>query len=181
MNLSSMRYKTFVWPHNPEIYEIDFTRDIACHKVPFGAYILQNMGRTCRILRGSGEFVGENAYDDFKELANLFYDNTAGLLIHPLWQECYAYFAKLTLRQEPRADYVAYTFEFWERFEQYGQSTEAGYDSYGEPSTNYHVVKYGETFWSIAELYGGADYLRELNPSIKNTSAISVGDIIKIR
>lgn len=181
MILTPMRFKTFTWPHNPEIYNIDFTRDITAHKVPMGAYILQNMGRGCRVFSGSGAFVGEDAYSDFKKLATLFYENTAGLLIHPLWQECYAYFAKLSLREEPIENYVAYSFEFWERYDQYGQATEAGQDDIGEPSVSYHIVAYGETFWTLANTYGGADKLRELNPSIKNITAITVGDIIKVK
>ena len=53
--LSPMRYKDYTWPHNPRVYEIRFERQMAVHKVPFGQYMLQAMGRTNRILRGSAQ------------------------------------------------------------------------------------------------------------------------------
>ena len=44
MRLSPMRYKSFIWPHNPRVYAIEFQRHMAARKVPFGDYVLQNMG-----------------------------------------------------------------------------------------------------------------------------------------
>ena len=114
MILSPMRFKTFVWPHNPRVYSITFERKFAMHKIPFGRYYLQNLGQTRRVLKGEGEFAGEGAYDTFRALGTLFYDETPGTLVHPLWMTTTAWFAGLELRQEPRRDYVAYSFEFWE-------------------------------------------------------------------
>ena len=71
MTLSPMRFKSYVWPHNPRTYEIEFRRGIVTHKVPFGAYTLQNLGRTNRVLRGEGEFCGAGAYEALaKEILN---------------------------------------------------------------------------------------------------------------
>ena len=61
MKLAPMRFKDYVWPHNPRIYEIRYTKDIASRRVPFGLYTLQNMGRGHRVLRGEGEFSGPGA------------------------------------------------------------------------------------------------------------------------
>ena len=66
MVLSPMRYKNFVWPHNPRVYSIDFTRHVAAKKVPFGDYILQDLGLGHRVLRGEalslgGRRLGEKA------------------------------------------------------------------------------------------------------------------------
>ena len=40
MRLSAMRYKTFVWPHNPRTYAIEYQRTMAVNKVPYGRYQL---------------------------------------------------------------------------------------------------------------------------------------------
>ena len=40
MELSPMRYKDYVWPHNPEVYTITYERKVAVHKVPFGRYCM---------------------------------------------------------------------------------------------------------------------------------------------
>ena len=43
--LTPMRYKSYTWPHNPRVYSIDYERKMAVHKVPFGLYHLQDLGR----------------------------------------------------------------------------------------------------------------------------------------
>ena len=52
MNLSPMRFKSFIWPHNPKTYTITFERQMAVHKIPFGRHYLQSLGQTRRVLRG---------------------------------------------------------------------------------------------------------------------------------
>ncbi len=54
MKLAPMRYKDYVWPHNPRVYSIDYERKMAVNKVPFGTYHLQDLGRTRRVMRGEG-------------------------------------------------------------------------------------------------------------------------------
>lgn len=51
MRLTSMRYKDYTWPHNPEIYTVENRRRVAVHKIPFGSCVFQELG-TYRILRG---------------------------------------------------------------------------------------------------------------------------------
>ena len=63
MNLTPMRFKDYTWPHNPEVYTVEARRQVAVHKVPFGEYVMQDLGRTYRVLRGTGTFAGEGAYD----------------------------------------------------------------------------------------------------------------------
>lgn len=108
MLLAPMRYKGYSWPHNPRVYSIDYERNMAVNKIPFGYYFLQDLGRTRRVMRGEGEFCGEDAYAQFGELANVFYEKGPGILIHPLWQTASAYFVELRLEQEPRPWYVRY-------------------------------------------------------------------------
>ncbi len=119
MLLTPMRYKEYVWPHNPRVYSIDYERIMAVNKVPFGLYYLQDLGRTRRVMKGEGEFIGEDAYTQFGQLANVFYSGGPGQLIHPLWQTANAYFVSLRLEQEPMRDYVRYSFEFWEEANYY--------------------------------------------------------------
>lgn len=191
MRLSTMRYKTFTWPHNPRVYSISFARKAALHKVPFGRYHIQDLGLTRRIMRGEGEFVGEDAYQQFKALASVFYDEGPGTLIHPLWDASPAWFMALKLEQEPRADYVRYSFEFWEDFPGYQTQAEklpaaaqtvsaAGAVSRSaEPS--YHTVVRGDTMWGISRKYGlSLNALIALNPQIKNPNLIYVGQKVRV-
>lgn len=193
MNLSSMRFKSFVWPHNPRVYTITYERKMAVHKVPFGRYQLQSLGLTRRIMRGEGEFVGEGAYEQFKALATVFYEDTAGTLIHPLWDTTSAWFVELELEQEPRADYVKYRFAFWEDYTGYrtvalraGESAAAGSSDAGTAlaapaEAAWHTVVQGETLWGIAARYGlSLSALMEYNPQIKNPNLITVGQKVRV-
>ena len=197
MILSPMRFKNFVWPHNPRVYSITYERKIAVHKIPFGRHYLQSLGQTRRVLKGEGEFVGEEAYDTFKALANVFYEETPGVLVHPLWMTTTAWFAGLELRHEPRRDYVAYSFEFWEVLSDGGTTgltavtegsgaaasgggTAANSGSGAAQGEWYTVVK-GDTLWELAKRYGVAlSRLIELNPDIRNPNLIYVGQRVRI-
>lgn len=192
MRLAPMRYKGFTWPHNPRIYSIDYERKVAVNKVPFGTYHLQDLGRTRRVMRGQGEFVGKDAYAQFGALANTFYEEGPGLLTHPLWQTANAYFVELKLEQEPRPDYVRYSFTFWEDTDRYsgqvvrpepgsgsGGTGGAGGGSGGKGRV--HRVRRGETLWGIALHYGvGIHQLIALNPQIKNPNLIYPGDEVRV-
>jgi prophage DNA circulation protein len=190
MTLSPMRFKSYVWPHNPRTYEIEFRRGIVTHKVPFGAYTLQNLGRTNRVLRGEGEFCGAGAYEEFKKLASVFYEDTPGILVHPLWQTANAYFADLSLKEVPTQDYVSYTFEFWECFDgyesgavkvSYSGGTSLTAASAGKTSgKSWYTVKSGDCMWNIANACGlTLAELVALNPQVKNPNLIYPGDVLR--
>ena len=193
MILSPMRFKNFVWPHNPRVYSITYERKIAVHKIPFGRHCLQSLGQTRRVLKGEGEFVGKGAYDKFKELATVFYEETPGTLVHPVWMTTTAWFVGLELRQEPRRDYVAYSFEFWEVLSGSNTTglTAAAVSSLGTAAASgtagtaqeewYTVVK-GDTLWGLSQRYGVAlSQLIDLNPDIRNPNLIYAGQRVRIK
>ena len=104
MLLKPMRFKDYTWPHNPEIYAVEYRRQIAAHKIPLGGWYLQDLGRTYRIFRGEGTFAGERAYEEFQTLAEVFDQTGPGLLVHPVWRTVSAYFVTLELMEEPLPD-----------------------------------------------------------------------------
>lgn len=182
MVLVPMRYKDYVWPYNPETYRITYERAAAVHKVPFGRYYLQDLGMGCRVMSGEGVFCGEGAYDEFKRLATVFYDDGPGLLVHPVWMGTNVLFTKLSLAQEPRRDFVRYTFEFREDVGLYTATPQvaaapaAGSGSTGTGTAQYYTVVRGDTLWAIARRHGMTlQQLLALNPGIKNPNLIYVG------
>lgn len=189
MNLAPMTFKGFVWPHNPRVYTITFERKMANYKVPFGRHYLQSLGQTRRVLRGEGEFVGEGAYDKFKELASIFYEETPGVLVHPVWVAATAWFVGLELRQEPRSDYVRYSFEFWEVYSGLTDKLEERANAAAAPSGGtesggqaaYHTVARGDTLWAIANRYGvSLSAIIQWNPQIKNPNLIRPGERVRV-
>lgn len=182
-----MRYKNYVWPHNPRVYTIEYERVMAENKVPYGLYHLQDLGRARRVMRGEGEFAGPEAYAQFGALANVFYDSGAGELVHPLWQAAKAHFVELSLKQEPRPDYVSYTFTFWEDLEYYDtqlgtQNNEPGEAGHPDAGQLKHTVVKGDTLWAVAKKYNTTlEKILQLNPQIKNPSLIRVGQEVRVR
>lgn len=98
----------------------------------------------------------------------------------------------LTLAQEPRQDYVRYTFTFWEDNDRYREQLEpvrpeaggGGQTAGGEVSEAavYHTVVSGETLWGIARAWGMTlGELLVLNPQIKNPNVIQPGQRLRVR
>ena len=190
-----MRYKDYVWPHNPRVYSIEYERSMGAWKVPFGRYQLQDLGPGHRVMRGEGEFYGPTAYDDFKKLATVFYDDGPGALFHPVWQSAQAYFVDLALAQEPRKDYVRYTFTFWETLSLYreslapagaegpsGESAPSAGGGAAAGTGQTHTVVQGETLWGIVQAWGlTLGELLAKNPQLKNPNVIQPGQVIQVR
>lgn len=112
--MTQLRFKTFTWPTNPEVYHEDFVRDALYAKTDDGDSVFSGMGPMKRVITGSGAFFGTDAYTNFNALAALFGDATTGTLTHPVCGERTVYFTKLQMSQSPKSDYVAYSFEFTE-------------------------------------------------------------------
>ncbi len=191
MELAPMRFKTFVWPHNPRVYAIRFERKLALHKIPFGRHLLQSLGQTCRVFRGEGEFVGAEAYDTFKRLATVFHEESPGPLIHPVWMSTRAWFVSLRLEEEPRPDYVRYSFEFWEVLDipvqtgltERSTGSAAGAEGSGAGQTPvWHTVARGDTLWAVARRYSTTvAAIVALNPALRNPNLILPGQKVRVR
>ena len=193
MRLTPMRYKKFTWPHNPEIYTVEYRRQMAAHKVPFGRCVLQDLGYTYRVLKGEGVFTGNDAYRQFQELAAVFQESGPGLLVHPVWQAERAYFVELKVTEEPLPDYVRYSFTFWEDWNGYSGGLTASDDGGALSGTGSrtaaaesaaaetYTVRKGDTLWGIAKRYDVTlAALIAANPQIKNPNLIYPGDKVLI-
>lgn len=189
MRLTPMRFKEFTWPHNPEVYSVEYRRRIAVHQVPFGSCVMQELGGSYRVLKGEGVFAGEGAYQRFKELAEVFQSEGPGLLVHPVWQTERAYFTSLEAVEEPLPDFVRYRFEFWEDCGGYesglkpvsGGSGSGGGSAGQSAAARTHTVRKGDTLWGVARQYGvELTALIRANPQIKNPNLIYPGEAVRV-
>lgn len=190
MLLTPMRYKEYVWPHNPRVYSIDYERIMAVNKVPFGLYYLQDLGRTRRVMKGEGEFIGEDAYTQFGQLANVFYSGGPGQLIPPCGRPPTPILSPCGWSRNLCGTMYATPLNFGRR----PTITAArcapglprpakvlGSDQAAQAIPIYYQVVKGDTLWSIAMRYGMAlSDLIALNPQIKNPNLIHIGDEVRV-
>ena len=109
--MNYLTFKTFAWPSNPHTYRESYVREPQYYTQDGNTYF-DGMGEMKRKITGSGVFSGENAYTEFKKLIDLFEQGEAGNLEHPVWGIRFCYLTGMELTQEPREDYVSYSFEF---------------------------------------------------------------------
>lgn len=112
--MDKLVFKDFTWPQNPEYFRQSFVREPIYIRVEDGEPVFSGMGPLKRTITGSGSFLGPSAYTDFQKLINLCNAKEAGMLKHPIWGNVNVYLTELEMAQEPRADYVAYSFKFQE-------------------------------------------------------------------
>lgn len=112
--MNKMKYKTFTWPENPADFAIDYVREPVYETLADKSVVFRGLGPLKRTFRGSGAFAGGDAYQSFKALAALMNQTTSGTLEHPVWGSFTAYLVELHLEQEPRPNYVAYSFRLRE-------------------------------------------------------------------
>lgn len=172
---TTMQYKTFIWPHNPRIFKSRLQRQTAVLKHPGGDYTLQDLGNAGRVFEGEGEFYGPEAYNTFRRLAAVFCESGAGVLYHPSWRSCTAWFTSLQLLQEPREDYVSYGFVF---------QAEPMSDAEKIVTLLPDAVTLGqdETLTALSDRYHlSMKELMDLNPEIANPAEAAAGTKVVIR
>lgn len=190
-----MRYKNYVWPHNPRSYSITYHRRLTAREVPYGYYVLQNLGQGMRVMKGSGEFVGEGAYEEFKRLATVYYDGGEGVLVHPCWQSAMCtlrhclwrrHRGRIMWRTPLNSGKAVICMNRSCRKQQRaprlpsGPSAGSG-DGRTAGQVCYHTVRKGETLWGIARRYGiSLEVLLEWNPGIKNPNYITMGQKVRV-
>jgi spore coat assembly protein SafA len=193
MLLTPMRYKDYTWPHNPEVYSVEYQRRLTAHAIPYGQCVMEDLGSSYRVLKGEGVFAGADAYQEFQKLVAVFQEDGAGLLVHPVWQTERAWFASLTVEEEPLPNYVRYSFEFWEDWGGYDSGLKEVAISSNASSQNgsssqttaaektEYTVRKGDTLWGIAKRYHVTlTALIAANPKIKNPNLIYPGDKVTI-
>lgn len=87
------RFRDFVWPHDITNYCVSY-KDSGI------------------VVNCTGVFTGNDAYEQFKNLASLFYQPQAGVLEIPNIGSYVVHFIKFELKNEPTGNYIAYECEF---------------------------------------------------------------------
>lgn len=112
--MTTMSYKTFTFPHNPEKITVTTETRIATAHCPEYGPIHQNLGLARRIIQAEGCFYGASAKAQYTALETLMWQSAAGLLRIPGMGVVVAYPTALRLVGEGDGTVLRYTAEFTE-------------------------------------------------------------------
>lgn len=112
--MEKMRFKTFTWPENPAEFAASYVREPVYETLQDKSVVFRGLSPVKRSFTGKGVFTGSNAYASFQSLAALLSQSGTGQLVHPVWGTFTVYLMAVDLAQEPREDFVRYTFTFRE-------------------------------------------------------------------
>ena len=116
--MDRMKFKTLVWPDNPETFRIRAVRTPLYTIDSSNHYAYEGLGPMTREISGSGVFWGEYAVQNYNTLQVLMANGTVGELVHPLWGTIQAFLTGLQMDMESREGYIAYSFTFREADEE---------------------------------------------------------------
>lgn len=172
---SNMKFKDYEWINNPKQITIEQSKNIKEFNLPYVGSCLQNFGNEKKIVKGTGEFFGETAKEQFNDLYQVYEQKESGILSIPGIESFTAMFKSIKMSLDATPDFIAYTFEFWEN-----QENEINNQISTVP--DYHIVREGEDLFDIAYLYDTtAANLMELNPTIKRPDELEVGSKVMLR
>ena len=174
MKHGTMRFLGFTLHHNPSKIEVSDVSELSENLIIGGLPFVCCNGEKAAVLRGEGVFYGENAFEQYLELRDLYKNGTAGALSVSGIRPFYAFLAKLGLKCMPVDNMVEYSFTF----------LEAPNIVPNENSTApvFYIAADGQDLWDISGITGiSVDTLVMLNPQFKSPCEVSDGDKIRIR
>lgn len=174
MNLNVMKFKNYVWPHNPSTINVSVKRDLKEVMIPFKGSVIQDYGREKRIVSGSGQFFGDGCIEQFDSLFFVFKQGGRGYLSLPGMDSFLAVFKELKLVGNSMPNVLTYKFEFWEELTSDMTDLDLREDFY--------TVLDGDTLWSIAAKFDiPVETLLALNTNIKSPNQLVPGEKVRLR
>lgn len=171
---ATMKFKDYEWPYNPRELKIEQQKNLNQINLPFVGTIIQNLNCDKKIISGSGEFFGDDCFEKYNKLCEVYKEDEKGYLSIPGVGTFLVEFKKLNMNCKPGPKSVYYYFEFWETLNV--QTTNEALIA------TYHVVKNGETIFDIAKMYSKTTaQIFKLNPNIKRPDDIKPGDKVMLK
>lgn len=171
MILAKMRYKGYVWNHNPETLKVTTEQKLIEQTIPQGKETIQDFGVKSRVISGSGQLFGEDCLYQYEKLLELQNESGSGILSLPDTKPFYAYFKSIELACDPAPDIITYNFQFIEDLTRKAEKIQG----------IYHTLTYGQTLWDVSYIYSvSMEDLLELNPDIKRVDELVIGDKVRV-
>lgn len=172
MELGIMRFNGVSIHHNPHTIIVSDKTDFSEQHLLTGKSLVFNGGVNALTVSGEGVFYGEDAFEQYLNLREIYKKNQSGLLSIGGINPFFAYIKKLEMKSVPIDDYIEYTFEFIETESKWKEN---------KTSKNFTIAKEGEDLWDISYRENiSVDLLLSNNKNIKNTCDVKTGDRINL-
>lgn len=169
----SMRFGNFVFPVNPSQIVVKNQQSVSVIALPYAGNVLQNTGRTPRIISGTGEFLGRDGDGHFARLHKLFTEAEEKPLLIPGVPPMTAVLHKLQMTCDPVPELIRYSFEFVEKQDE-------SFDS--DLEKRFHTVCGEESLFRIAAIHKiSVEELMRLNPQRSSPFQTADGERVRIR
>lgn len=110
--MGNVKFRTFEWPENPEVFEIHSRMDPVYEVQQNGLVQFQKMGEVCRTVELRGVFHGPTAYESAMYLNLLMQEAKSGVLEYQNFGSWSMYMTRLELEEENRENCIAYSVVF---------------------------------------------------------------------
>lgn len=112
--MTTMRYKNYIFPHNPSRLELELQGQLAGAHCPGYGPVYQDLGVAQRVITGEGAFWGPGAEGDYAALEQVFLQGGAGMLFLPTMAPVRAFFTRLSYLGQGDGAILRYGFRFVE-------------------------------------------------------------------
>jgi len=109
-----MRFGTFIWPNDPEVFRMKFTRKVKVEAGNSDLWTVDNVARMGRTFSCEGVFCGSSAYDSIRALATLHIAGNPAPLIHPQWDAVNVLLSEMEVTEGPGENLLRYKLTFIE-------------------------------------------------------------------
>ena len=110
-----MRFKDFVFPHEPTRLEVGVKNRLGVGHCPGYGPVIQELGVQQRVITGEGAFFGADAPEQYRRLEELFFQQTPGRLVLPGRTAVTAHFSRLGWLGQGDGQVLRDNFEVLER------------------------------------------------------------------
>ncbi len=171
MKQGTMRFRNYIFPSNPHTIEISDSRTLKKISLPLLGETVQDLGKSVQRMKGSGTFIGNNAYADYLELQKEYEKGGTGILSVPGFQPICAVFSSLRLTAPPEPDTAEYAFEFIQKHTQVLR----------EHVPEDYCMGAGESLWDVAAKFGiSIDRLMEYNAQYPDPFSPLAGERVRL-
>ncbi len=169
---SMIRFKGYVFEHNPKTLKITSKKNIVSQSVLGEKSDVFESGDNSRVVTGEGSISGVDCIYKFLKLFKIKEEKGSGILSLPNTKPFYAFFESLEFSADPTPELISYKFVFRE---------DSSKPLSKITSEVYYNLSADEDLWDVSRKFDTPiEALVSLNPQLKRTDDVEEGSRVRI-